>query len=354
MGGDEFTVLVSNTSDRRAAGVVAQKVLETVAQPVTIDGHELFVTTSLGIAMFPDDGTDAETLLKNADRAMYRAKEAGRNNFQYSTTDAFDLAAGRLSIEASLHHALEREELVVHYQPIIDLASYEIVGAEALVRWRHPENGLMGPDDFIHIAEECGLIVPMGEWILRTACAQMKQWHDAGHTRLRIAVNLSPRQFQQRDLPAMIERVLGETGLSPSMLDIEITESAAMQNAEQSLAIMRKLKEMGVRISIDDFGTGYSSLSYLKRFPIDTVKIDQNFVRDIVQSSNDAAIVTAVISMARALKLGVIAEGVETQEQLDFLEREQCETIQGFLYSRPVPAEEFGAALRRAGVSPAG
>jgi len=354
MGGDEFTVLVSNTSDRRAAGVVAQKVLETVAQPVTIDAHELFVTTSLGIAMFPDDGTEAETLLKNADRAMYRAKEAGRNNFQFSTTDAFDVAAGRLSIEASLHHALEREELVVHYQPIIDLASREIVGAEALVRWRHPENGLMGPDDFIHIAEECGLIVPMGEWILRTACAQMKQWHEAGHTRLRIAVNLSPRQFQQRDLPATIERVLGETGLSPAMLDIEITESTAMQNAEQSLAIMRKLKEMGVRISIDDFGTGYSSLSYLKRFPIDTVKIDQNFVRDIARSSNDAAIVTAVISMARALNLGVIAEGVETEEQLDFLKREQCETIQGFLYSRPVPAEEFGAVLRSAGVSPAG
>ena len=350
MGGDEFTILVSETSDRRAAGVVAQKVLETVAQPITVEGHELFVTTSLGIAMFPDDGTDAETLLKNADRAMYRAKEAGRNNFQYSTPDAFDSTAGRLSIEASLHHALEREELVVHYQPIIDLGTREIVGAEALVRWRHPDNGLMGPDDFIHIAEECGLIVPMGEWILRTSCAQMKRWHDAGHDRLRIAVNLSPRQFQQRDLPSMIERVLRETGLAASRLDIEITESAAMQNAEQSLAIMRKLKEMGVRISIDDFGTGYSSLSYLKRFPIDTVKIDQNFVRDLAQSANDAAIVAAVISMARALKLSVIAEGVETEEQLEFLERERCETVQGFLYSRPVSAEEFTATLQ--GVSP--
>ena len=353
MGGDEFTILVSNTTDRRAAGIVAQKVLETVAHPAVVDGHELFVTTSLGISMFPDDGTDAETLLKNADRAMYRAKEAGRNNFQYSTTDAFDTAVGRLSIEASLHHALEREELVVHYQPIIDLASHDIVGAEALVRWKHPDNGLMGPDDFIHIAEECGLIVPMGEWILRTACGQMREWHDAGHEGLRIAVNLSPRQFQQRELPAMIERVLRDTGLAAELLDIEITESAAMQNAEQSLAIMRKLKEMGVRISIDDFGTGYSSLSYLKRFPIDTVKIDQNFVRDLAQSANDAAIVTAVISMARALKLGVIAEGVETEEQLAFLRREQCETIQGFLYSRPVPADEFGAALRSAGVAPA-
>jgi diguanylate cyclase (GGDEF)-like protein/PAS domain S-box-containing protein len=348
MGGDEFTVLVSETSDRRAAGVVAQKVLETVAQPMIVDGHELFVTTSLGIAMFPDDGVDAETLLKNADRAMYRAKEAGRNNFQYSTPGAFDDAAGRLSIEASLHHALEREELVVHYQPIIDLATHEIVGAEALVRWQHPENGLMAPDDFIHIAEECGLIVPMGEWVLRTSCAQMKQWHDDGHARLRIAVNLSPRQFQQRDLPAMIERVLHDTLLPASCLDIEITESTAMQNAEQSLAIMRRLKEMGVGISIDDFGTGYSSLSYLKRFPIDTVKIDQNFIRDLAHSANDAAIITAVISMARALKLGVIAEGVETEEQLDFLKREQCETIQGFLYSRPVPADEFAAALRLA------
>jgi EAL domain-containing protein (putative c-di-GMP-specific phosphodiesterase class I) len=230
---------------------------------------------------------------------------------------------------------------------MVELITGRVVGAEALIRWRHPELGLMYPDDFIPIAEECGLIFPMGEWVLRTACTQMKRWHDAGHSWLRIAVNLSPRQFQQRELPLLIERVLEETGYPADLLDVEITESAAMQNAELSLAIMRRLKEMGVRISIDDFGTGYSSLSYLKRFPIDTVKIDQGFVRDLAAGSSDGAIITAVISMARALKLRVVAEGVETEEQLAFLQREQCAEIQGFLCSRPVSAEEFEAALVR-------
>ena len=345
MGGDEFTILVTEASDRRAAATVAQKVLETVAQPMTIETHEVFVTTSVGIAMYPEDGVDADTLLKNADRAMYRAKEAGRNNYQYATPAAFDTGAGRLSIESSLHHAFEREEFVVHYQPMIDLASGDMVGAEALVRWQHPEYGLMAPDDFIPIAEECGLIVPIGEWVLRAACRQMRAWHDDGHRDLRIAVNLSARQFQQRDLPLMVERILSETGLRPDSLDLEITETAAMQNAELSLGIMRRLKEMGVRISIDDFGTGYSSLSYLKRFPIDTVKIDQNFIKGLSAETSDGAIIAAVISMARALKLSVIAEGVETEEQLAFLQRERCEMIQGFFYSKPLPAEEFGVAL---------
>jgi diguanylate cyclase (GGDEF)-like protein/PAS domain S-box-containing protein len=343
MGGDEFTILLPDIADSRAAATVAQKVLESISHPVVVDGHELFVTTSIGIAIFPDDGADAETLLKNADRAMYRAKEAGRNNYQFATPVAFD--AGRLSLERSLHHAFEREEFVVHYQPMIELESGRVVGAEALVRWKHPEHGLMRPDDFIPVAEECGLIFGIGEWVLRTACMQMKRWHDAGHGPLRIAVNLSPRQFQQRDLPAVIERVLAETSFPAEMLDVEITESTAMQNAELSLAIMNRLKEMGIRISIDDFGTGYSSLSYLKRFPIDTVKIDQGFVRDLSDETSDGAIISAVISMARALKLRVVAEGVETEEQLAFLQRERCAEIQGFLYSRPVVAEEFEAAL---------
>jgi EAL domain-containing protein (putative c-di-GMP-specific phosphodiesterase class I) len=276
---------------------------------------------------------------------MYRAKEAGRNNYQFATPAAFD--AGRLSLERSLHHAFDREEFVVHYQPMVELARHRVVGAEALIRWHHPEHGLMFPDDFIPVAEECGLIFPMGEWVLRTACLQMKRWHDAGHGSLRIAVNLSPRQFQQRELPALVERVLEETNFPAELLDVEITESTAMQNAELSLSIMRRLKEMGVRISIDDFGTGYSSLSYLKRFPIDTVKIDQGFVRDLTAESSDGAIITAVISMARALKLRVVAEGVETQEQLAFLRREQCAEIQGFLYSRPVAADEFEETLMR-------
>jgi len=348
MGGDEFTILLSDIGDRRAAATVAQKVLDSIGQPIDVDRHELFVTTSIGISMFPEDGGDAETLLKNADRAMYRAKEFGRNNYQFVTAAAIDGAAERLSLENSLHHAFEREEFVVHYQPMIELATARVVGAEALIRWNHPDFGIMPPDEFIPIAEETRLIIPMGEWVLRTACRQMKAWHDAGHSSLRIAVNLSPRQFQQRDLTSMIERVLAETRFPANQLDLEITESTAMQNAELSLSIMKRLKEMGIRISIDDFGTGYSSLNYLKRFPIDTVKIDQDFVKDLSTESSDGAIISAVISMARALRLRVVAEGVETEEQLAFLQREQCAEIQGFLYSRPLPAAEFERTLKLA------
>jgi diguanylate cyclase (GGDEF)-like protein/PAS domain S-box-containing protein len=344
MGGDEFTILVSDLTDTRAASLVAQKVLDSMSKPIDVDGHELFITTSIGISIFPDDGMDTETLLKNADRAMYRAKEAGRNNYQFATGASVEASKGRLSLERSLHHAFDRQEFVIHYQPMIEMDTHRVVGAEALIRWKHRELGLLGPDEFIHVAEDCGLIFPIGEWVLRTACAQMRQWHRAGHD-LNIAVNLSARQFQQHDLTAMIERILEETGLGARWLDIEITESTAMHNAEMSLGIMTRLKQMGVRLSIDDFGTGYSSLSYLKKFPIDTIKIDQNFVHDLTLSPNDGAIISAVISMARALKLHVVAEGVETEEQLEFLRRQHCETIQGFLYSRPLPAEEFEAIL---------
>jgi diguanylate cyclase (GGDEF)-like protein/PAS domain S-box-containing protein len=344
MGGDEFTVLLSDLHDRRGAAAVAQKILEAVRHPVIVDEHELYVTTSVGIAIFPDDGQDAEALLKNADRAMYRAKELGRDNYQYATAAKFEIAEGRLAMERRLRHALERDEFVLHYQPMVEIATGRLVGAEALVRWNHPESGLIQPEDFIPIAEETQLIVPLGAWVLRTACMQMKAWHDAGHPGLRVAVNLSPRQFQDRELVAMVERVLAETHFPAPLLDLEITESTAMQNAELSLSILNRLKEMGIRISIDDFGTGYSSLSYLKRFPIDTVKIDQDFVRDL--TSDDAAIISAVISMARALNLRVIAEGVETEEQLAFLRREQCAEMQGFLYSQPLSVVEFEKALR--------
>jgi diguanylate cyclase (GGDEF)-like protein/PAS domain S-box-containing protein len=343
MGGDEFTILLADLPDRRGAATVAQKVLEAIRHPVVVDDHELFVSTSIGISIFPDDGDDAEMLLKNADRAMYRAKELGRDNYQYTTALKHD---GRLLLERSLHLALEREEFVVHYQPMVEIATGRVVGAEALVRWMHPEHGLVPPESFIPMAEESQVILPLGEWVLRTACRQMKEWHDAGHTWLRIAVNLSPRQFQQRELPATVERILRDTGFPPQLLDLEITESTAMQNAEQSLSVLNRLKEMGIRISIDDFGTGYSSLSYLKRLPIDTVKIDQDFVRDVATDPNDTAIISAVISMARALNLRVIAEGVETEEQLAFLRREQCAEMQGFLYSKPLSAEEFGRTLR--------
>ncbi|MDQ3280153.1 MAG: PAS domain S-box protein [Acidobacteriota bacterium] len=344
MGGDEFTILLAELNDRRGAVSVAQKVLEAIHHPVLIDEHELYVTPSLGIAIFPDDGEDAESLLKNADRAMYRAKELGRDNYQFSTRAAFDPADGRLALERRLRHAIERNEFVVHYQPMVEIATGRLVGAEALVRWHDPEHGLVPPEEFIRIAEETQLIVPLGAWVLRTAITQMKAWHDSGHAWLRVAVNLSPRQFQDRELVATVERILSDTGFPPQLLDLEITESTAMQNVELSLAILNRLKEMGIRISIDDFGTGYSSLSYLKRFPIDTVKIDQDFLRDL--TPDDAAIISAVISMARALNLRVIAEGVETEEQLAFLRREQCAEMQGFLYSMPLPPAEFERALR--------
>jgi len=345
MGGDEFTVLLTDVKDPGASAIVAQKLLDAISQPMLIEGHELYVTTSIGIARSPEDGSDAETLLRRADGAMYRAKEAGRNNFQFAATASQETVSERLAIERSLHHAFEREEFVVHYQPMTNLPTGRVVGAEALIRWNHPERGLMSPDDFIPFAEESGLILPIGEWVLRTAVKQMKSWH-AEHGPLRVAVNLSARQFQQRDLTAMIERVLTENDYPPELLDIEITESTAMQNADVSLAVMKRLRQMGVRISIDDFGTGYSSLSYLKRFPIDTVKIDQNFVRDLSDASNDGAIITAVISMARALNLRVVAEGVETEAQLAFLRRENCEVVQGFLHSKPVSAAEFETSLR--------
>jgi len=351
MGGDEFTILLGEIVDRRGAASVAQKVLEAVRHPVHVDQHELYVTTSIGISIFPDDGADAETLLKNADRAMYRAKDLGRDNFQYATPLHGDVGDTRLTLERSLHHALERDEFEVHYQPMVEISSGRVVGAEALVRWRHPENGMMQPEEFIPVAEETQLIVPLGAWVLRTACAQMKAWHDAGHAWLRVAVNLSPRQFQDDQLTATVERILCETGFPPAYLDLEITESTAMRNADMSLTILNRLKDMGIRISIDDFGTGYSSLSYLKRFPIDTVKIDQDFVRDL--TSDDTAIISAVISMARALNLRVIAEGVETEEQLAFLRREQCSEMQGFLFSEPLCAADFELALDRSIRQPA-
>jgi len=346
MGGDEFTILLTDIKEGSSSAIVAQKLLDAVAQPMVIEGHELYVTTSIGIARSPEDGIDAETLLRRADGAMYRAKEAGRNNYQFATARSMETTSERLLIERSLHHAFEREEFVVHYQPMTNLLTGNVVGAEALIRWNHPERGLMPPDDFIPIAEECGLILPIGEWVMRTAVQQMKAWH-AEHGPLRVAVNLSARQFQQRDLITMIEKILTDHAYPAELLDVEITESTAMQNADISLAVMKRLRQMGVRISIDDFGTGYSSLSYLKRFPIDTVKIDQNFVRDLSDTTNDGAIITAVISMARALNLRVVAEGVETEAQLAFLKRENCEVVQGFLHSRPVSAAEFESSLRQ-------
>ena len=332
MGGDEFTVLLPELNSPDDAASVAQKLIEAVAQPMRIEETELFITTSIGIALFPNDGDTAELLLKNADHAMYRAKDAGRNSYQLFTEAMNSRALERLSMENNLRHALERGELALHYQPQFNLATNKITGVEALLRWRG-----VGPTEFIPIAEETRLIVPIGEWVLREACRRARQWQSQGHAGMRMAVNLSPRQFQHTDLPVLVASALAESGLAPGDLELEITESTAMQNTERTVATLRRLREMGVRIAIDDFGTGHSSLNYLRTFPVDTVKIDQEFVHEIESSQADRAIVSAVIGMARGLNLRVIAEGVETEAQLAFLRQHECDEVQGFLLGVPAP-----------------
>jgi diguanylate cyclase (GGDEF)-like protein/PAS domain S-box-containing protein len=341
IGGDEFTILVSTMKESDDAAKVAEQVLEAIEEPIMLGDRQLFVTASIGIAISPTDGTDAETLLKNADSALYRAKDAGRNNYQLCTEEMKVRALERLSLEGSLRRALERNELVLHYQPVINLLTGRVSGLEALLRWNHPERGLTGPDSFIPLAESSRLIVPIGEWVLRTACEQAKKWRDSGLNGFRMAVNLSARQFQQRDLSRSVETILEQAGLSPHHLELEITESTAMANVDLTVDTLHVLREMGMHIAIDDFGTGYSSLNYLKRFPINTVKIDKSFVRDVENDPSGAAIVSAVIGLARVLKLRVIAEGVETEQQLRFLYRRECEEMQGYYFSHPLSAEEI-------------
>ena len=341
MGGDEFTVLVGDLNHADDVVKVAQKLLETVAQPIHVDGRDLFITTSIGIAMFPTDGETAEMLLKNADHAMYRAKDAGRNAARMFTPSMNIRALERMSTETSLRGALERGELLLYYQPQIDIVTNAIVGVEALLRWNRPDLGVVDPMSFVPIAEETRMIVPIGEWALREACRQAKEWQRARYPRLRMAVNLSPRQFQHDELPAQVAAALEDTGLAPGDLELEITESIALHNSDRTLGMLRQLREMGVRIAVDDFGTGHSSLHYLRSFPVDSVKIDQGFVHEIESSAADRAIVSAVIRMAHGLDLRVTAEGVETEAQLAFLREQECEEAQGFLFGRPVAAGEF-------------
>jgi diguanylate cyclase (GGDEF)-like protein len=343
LGGDEFTLLLPDLRQAVDAVKVAKKVLDLVRMPFDIDGRELFVTASIGISLYPDDGHDAETLLKNADTAMYRAKEQGRDAYQLYTPAMNATALERLALESSLRKALTQNELVLYYQPILDQTG-RVHGVEALLRWRHPELGLVPPAEFIPLAEITGLILPMGPWVLRNACAQAWLWQER-HAGLSVAVNLSARQFQEPGLVGHITDALADTGLPPRLLELEITESNAMQNAQAAIQTLRELKALGVRISIDDFGTGYSSLSYLKRFPIDTLKVDQSFIRDIGADADDAAIATAVIALAHTLKLDVVAEGVETAGQRDFLAASGCDLMQGYLFSPPVTAEACGELL---------
>ena len=345
LGGDEFTILAPLVKGEDDAITVSRKLRDAIREPFIVDGRELFLTTSVGISMYPNDGDDAETLLRNADAAMYRAKAQGRDTFQLYTATMNDRALEQLTLENALRKAVGNDEFVLHYQPIVELESGRILAMETVLRWRHPQLGLLLPEEFMLLAENTGLIVPIGEWVLRAACAQVKTWQDVGMPGLRAAVNLSVRQVQQRDFVPLVSRILHESGLHASALELEITESIAAQSDDGTIGKLRELKRLGVRISIDDFGTGYSSLSALRLFPVDALKIDQSFVRDITEDPNDAAIASAVIALARSLKLTVIAEGVETEAQLSFLRAHRCDAWQGYLYSEPAPAGVSGEIL---------
>lgn len=346
-GDDEFTLIFQQISQGEDAARVAEKILDAIAQPFEIEGHEFHLSASIGIALYPNDGQDAQTLLKNAESAMYRATESGGNCYQFYTPTMNARALERLSLEKKLRCAVERGEFLIHYQPRVNIRSWKVASLEALVRWRDPEIGLVPPAQFIPLAEETRLIMPIGEWVLRTACRQLVNWHQAGLPVNKVSVNLSARQFQQRDLVEMVARVLDEARLSPERLELEITETLAMQDVDYTIQKLSRLKDMGIEISIDDFGTGYSSLSYLKRFPIDTLKVDKSFVADVTTDPGNAAIVSAIIGLARNLGLKVVAEGVETEHQLEFLRSQDCDEMQGYLFSRPVPAEDCAALLAR-------
>ncbi|MHB0888843.1 putative bifunctional diguanylate cyclase/phosphodiesterase [Acidithiobacillus sp.] len=352
-GGDEFVILLADVEHAGDAALSAQKILAALTAPHHINQRELHVTVSIGISIYPQDGQDADTLIKSADTAMYHAKEGGRNNYQFFEPEMNVQAVERHTIEGGLRRALERQEFMLHYQPKINLESGTISGVEALVRWQHPQRGLILPEQFVWIAEDCGLIVPIGVWVLREACRQARTWQDAGLPPIPVAVNISAVQFRHKDFLESLAAILKDTGLAPRYLELELTESVLMHDADFTTSVLKALKAMGIRLAIDDFGTGYSSLSYLTRFPIDTLKIDQSFLRDITNAtadSDDAAIVAAVVSMGKSLNQRVIAEGVETREQLAFLQAQGCGEGQGFYFSRPVTAEEL-AELLRTGVS---
>ncbi|MBF0379829.1 MAG: EAL domain-containing protein [Magnetococcales bacterium] len=347
LGGDEFTVILAGLHRVEDAGHIADSILDQLHNAFDLDGSEAFIGGSIGIAICPENGNDFETLTKNADIAMYRAKEAGRGNYKFFTQDMDEKNALRLSLESDLRKAVNNQDFTVYYQPKIDVKTGKIYGMEALVRWIHNEKGIISPGDFIPLAEETGLIIPLGEWVLQESCTQVKKWWDAGLPQLRVAVNLSGLQFQAPNIVEKIQTTLTRTGLDPKGLELEITESIAMDGVDSAIDKVAKLRDLGVQISIDDFGTGYSSLSHLKKFPLNALKIDQSFVRDLTINSDDAAIVASILSMAKSMNLRVVAEGVENIEQLNFLKDKDCQEVQGFYFSKPIPAIEFEKLLKK-------
>jgi diguanylate cyclase (GGDEF)-like protein/PAS domain S-box-containing protein len=352
-GGDEFVVVLSDTSDEQSLIAWMERVRASISEPVWLDGTELYVGCSMGASLFPQDGEDAETLMKKADLAMYRAKDMGRNTFQFYQPEMNASAGARMNLERRLRRALRDNEFLLHYQPQVDINSGQIVGVEALVRWRDPEVGLVPPSSFIPVAEESGLIGPLSEWVLREACRQNKAWQDEGLPPARVSVNLSARHFQQRNVAKLVKQVLAETGLEPQYLELELTESTIMRNAEEAVTMLNELHALGIGLAIDDFGTGYSSLSYLKRFPVDRLKIDRSFVSDIGVSNDDETITSAIIALAHSLKMQVIAEGVETSAQLDFLKERACDEMQGFFFAKPLPRDAIPGMLQQgAGAAP--
>jgi diguanylate cyclase (GGDEF)-like protein/PAS domain S-box-containing protein len=341
LGGDEFVVLLPEVRQPEDAAITARRLLQTLAEGHSIGGHDLHVTTSIGVSVYPDDGLDAETLIKNADTAMYQAKENGHQSYQFFRPAMSVQAVERQSIEEHLRRALERQEFTLSYQPKINLCTAKITGVEALIRWTHPTRGSVPPVQFIPVAEDCGLILPIGAWVLREACAQARAWTDAGLPATTMAVNVSAMQFQNEKFSEELFAILDDTGLNPRYLELELTESALMKRADLAASILSTLRAVGVRVTVDDFGTGYSSLSYLRKFPLDALKIDQSFVQQITTIPDETTIVRAIIGMGRSLNLRVIAEGVETQDQLDFLKTHQCDEAQGYFFSAPIPAQHF-------------
>ncbi len=352
LGGDEFVILLPGIRHEEYAADVATKILETLAKPVMRDGQELICTGSIGIALYPTDGTNSDTLLKHADLAMYQAKEQGRNTFRFFSREMNTKAVQRLLLENSLRHAMERHEFRLCYHPLLDARTNQIVSCEALIRWQHPELGLLLPDSFIPLAEDTGLIIPIGEWVLRAACQQHRRWRKAGLTPVRVAVNISACQFRRGNLLATVERVLSETGTEPNYLELELTESILMQAPDEARETLNDLKALGVHLAIDDFGTGYSSLSYLKLFPIDRLKIPREFVRDITSNPDDATIAKAIVSLGNNLNMRVVAEGVERIDQLEFLVSHGCDELQGFYFAQPMSSDEFAEFLSQARTAP--